>query len=251
MSLLLSNYKNELYKLLVKKKYFIFLAIGMLICSGKVFVNWLISLVSKGEVVLNVSNLAMSNFGFICEVLVPLVVFMAVTDLFSTEMHDLTIKAILMRPISRTKIMISKALAVFTLVIIYFATTFVVSMILELIFGNPARMSTYIGQSALAYIIDLIPMAVLILMAILINMINQSTTLSMFLCVIVYACMKYFNYFVTSIGNMLFTSYMQWHKIWIGYTLPFGALMSKIGLIVGTGIIFFTVSYLLFDKKEF
>ena len=52
-------------------------------------------------------------------------------------------------------------------------------------------------------------------------------------------------------SNLLFTSYTEWHRIWLGATLPFGALVAKSALMLGYGITFFSGGYLLFLKKEF
>lgn len=251
MRVLLANYKNELCKLFAKKKYIVLLIIAAVICSFNVIISRLIELISKGIVPSIPSDIAMGMIGFFAEIFIPLVVFMAVTDLFSTEMHMLTIKAVLMRPISRMKIIISKALAAFTMGVAYFGAVLIMSSILEIIFGSASTMFSHFGATLLSYLVDLVPLLVLTLLGVLINMLCKGSTLSMLLCIALYAAMKYCYYFIPSIGNALFTAYMQWHKLWVGSTLPFGAMASKIGLLVGSGIILFTGSCVLFDKKEF
>ena len=42
----------------------------------------------------------------------------------------------------------------------------------------------------------------------------------MLLCIVVYVFFKYLNYYITPVGQMVFTAYSQWHKIWIGNVLP-------------------------------
>lgn len=249
MSIILLNLKNELYKLSVKKKYLVFLIIGMMICSVNIIATWAIQMLSRGAVTVAPSGISMNIFPFFAELFVPLIVLMATCDLFSTEFNDLTIKAILMRPISRFKILTSKVLAILALAGIYYITIYLNCTILEIIFGN--RSNIDIVKPFIAYIINIIPMINVILFSVFINMIFKSTTLTMFICIVIYAFMKYCSYFVPGIGSVLFTSYMQWHRLWVGNTLPFGALISKVGIVVGTGAILFTGSYSLFDKKEF
>ncbi len=243
---------NEFEKLLSRKKYIVLLVISALFCIGRVGINLLVDRLSHGYLTIQLSSLAVEMLSFYAEILVPLVVFMAATDLLASEFQDLTIKASLMRPISRQKVLLSKISASFFMGVIYYIAIFVICIVLELIFGSSARVGiNFLGMLG-AYLVDLVPLFVLTLMAALINMFAKGGASSMFLCIIVYALMKYCNYFLSgSVGSVLFTSYMQWHNIWIGRTLPFGAMISKIGIVLGTGLIFYSAALILFDKKEF
>ncbi|MCX7715388.1 MAG: ABC transporter permease [Clostridia bacterium] len=251
MKTLCASYRNELDKLFVNKKYTVFLVIGILICMGKIGVLWAVGAVSKGTVNLKISNLALEMLPFFAEVLVPLVVFMAATDLMCTEIQDNTMKAMLLRPVSRFKLLISKTLAAFTVGAVNFIVILIACTVLEAIFGDASKLWGYVGNNAAAYLIDLIPLFVLVLMAMLVNLISKSSTLAMFLCFLIYAVMKYCNYFVIWAGSALFTSYSQWHKLWIGTAIPFSAMSSKIFLLIGSAIVFFTAAYYLFDKRDF
>lgn len=244
-----ANYLNELYKLAVKKKYIVFLVIAVMICFFKVGVSWAVSAVSKGEIALRSSNIAMTMLPFFAELYIPLVAFMAVTDLFCTEFHDNTIKSVLMRPIERWKIIVTKLMAAMTVCAAYYAVLFVFCTLLEFIFGVPS--AGRIGAAFASYMLDIIPLGIVALMTVLVNMITKSTTLAMFLSIVVYAFFKIVYIFGSGIGSMLFSSYMQWHKLWIGVTLPVMALGMKIGILVGWAIILYTVSYILFERKEF
>ena len=102
-----------------------------------------------------------------------------------------------------------------------------------------------------AYLINLIPLKAIVSMALLINMISKSPTLAMLLCIVVYVFFKYLNYYITPVGQMVFTAYSQWHKIWIGNVLPFTALISKIGILFGSILILYTLSYIIFDSKDY
>lgn len=246
MNKLAANTKNEFYKLISRKKYIVLMIIGIIICTGQLGGNILLSKLSGGEITLK-SNMIMSMLGFCTDILVPLAVFMAVTDLFAGEVQEDTMKAALLRPVSRFKVLTSKALAVFFLGAMYFAGIFIACTVLQLISGAPAP----IGQSAAAYIIDLIPMFAVILMAILVNMLSKSPSLAMLLCICVYALFKYMNYFVSPFGQMLFTAYSRWHNLWLGSQLPFGALISKAGILFGSILILYTLSYIIFDRKDF
>ena len=185
---------------------------------------------------------------FVAEIIVPLIVFMAAADLFCTELQEDTMKSALLRPVTRLKVFSAKIIAIFLLGAGFFLGTFLICALMQLLSGSPvlAVLLPTLG----AYCIDLIPMLGVVLFAVLMNMLANSPTLAMLLSIGIYAVCKYLNYFLATWGQMLFSAYLQWHKLWLGATLPFGAMLSKIGIVLGSIIIFYTIGYLLFDRKE-
>ena len=87
MRALILNTKSELQKLLTKKKYFVITILSAVICILRLGGNLLVSKISGGEFVIK-SNLIMEMLGFVTIILVPLVVFMAVTDPFSSRKRE-------------------------------------------------------------------------------------------------------------------------------------------------------------------
>lgn len=247
MKALILNTKSELQKLLTKKKYFVITILSAVICILRLGGNLLVSKISGGEFVIK-SNLIMEMLGFVTIILVPLVVFMAVTDLFASEMQEDTLKASLMRPLTRFKVMTSKSLAAFLIGCLVMLAMFVVCFVIQFISGNSLA---NVPATLAAYLIDMLPIAALVAMAVFINMISKSPTLAMLLCIVVYIFFKYLNFYVSPLGQMIFTAYSQWHKIWIGSLLPIGALSAKVGILFGSVLILYTLSYIIFDKKDY
>ncbi len=244
---LMLNTKSELYKLLIRKKYIVITAIGALVCILRLGGNVLIAKVSGGEVVIK-SNLIMEMMGFITDILIPIIIFMAVTDLFANEVQEDTMKASLMRPLTRFKVMTSKSLAAFFLGCAVLLAMFVVCFIIQIISGNSLAA---VPHTLAAYIIDMIPIFAIVSMAVLANMLVKSPTLAMLLCIAAYAVFKYMNYYVSPFGQMIFTAYTQWHRIWIGASLPITALLPKVGILFGSVLILYTISYIMFEKKDY
>jgi ABC-2 type transport system permease protein len=245
MKALILNTGSELKKLLMKKKYLVLTVLGAIICILRIGGNVLVSKITGGEVVIK-SNLIMEMVGFIFDILVPLIIFM--TDLFASEVQEDSMKASLLRPLTRFKVMTSKSLAVFVLGCMVTLAMFVISLIVQIVSGNSLRS---VPTTFAAYLIDMIPLIAIVSMALLINMISKSPTLAMLLCIVVYVFFKYLNYYITPVGQMVFTAYSQWHKIWIGNVLPFTALISKIGILFGSILILYTLSYIIFDSKDY
>lgn len=247
MKAILRNAVSELYKLIIKKKYIVITIIGALVCVLRLGGSVLVAKVSGGDVVIK-SNLIMEMIGFTVDILVPLVVFMAVTDLFASEVQEDTIKASLMRPMTRFKVMTSKSLAALILGAAVLVAMFAICLVMQILSGNGLGALPHTFAS---YLIDIIPIMSLVAMAVLINMLSKSPTLAMLLCIVVYAVFKYMNYYVSPVGQMVFTAYSQWHRIWIGTSLPVTALLSKMGILFGSVLILYTVSYIIFDRKDY
>lgn len=246
MNTLIRNIKNEFYKLISKKKYIVILIIGAAVCALRVGGTLLVSKLSHG--VVNVkSNMVMEMLPLCTDILIPLIVFMAVTDLFASEVQEDNIKSVLLCPISRFKVLTSKSIAVLCLSAVYMIAYFAVCALFQGLSGTLFS----VGHTAAAYLLDIIPITALIFMAVFINMISKSPSLAMLLCIGVYAVFKYMNYFVTPFGQLIFTAYSQWHKLWLGATLPISALISKYGILFGSILTLFAISYIIFDGKDF
>lgn len=247
MRALLLNTKSELLKLINKKKYLVITILSALIVLMRLGGSMLIAKVSQGELVIK-GNLIASMLSFVADILIPLVVFMAVTDLFSSEVQEDTFKASLMRPLTRFKVMVSKCAGVWILSCAIMLVMFFVCFIMQIVSGNGLGGTLHMLS---AYLIDMIPVIALIGLALLINTVSKSPTLAMLLCIVVYIFFKYLNLYVSPFGQMIFTAYSQWHKIWLGSTLPIGALASKLGILFGSVLILYTASYIIIENKDF
>lgn len=241
------NTQSELLRLASKKKYLVITILSALICLIRLGSVLLVGKLTGGQLMIK-SNLMASMLSFVTGILVPLVVFMAVTDLFAAEVQEDTLKASLLRPLTRFKVMMSKCAGVWLLSCAIMLVMFCICFVMQLISGNGLGST---GHLFAAYMIDMIPVIALIGMALLINMVSKSPTLAMLLCIVVYVFFKYLNLYVSPIGQMVFTAYTQWHKIWLGSTLPIGALTAKIGILCGSVLILYTSSYIILEKKDF
>lgn len=114
MSKMLACYKNEIAKLFSYKKYTVFIIVEAVICALAVLLKSLLSSMTDGVFTLSSTNVSMILMSLILELFLPIVVMMAACDLFSTEYQNETIKATLIRPVSRFKVYISKILACLT-----------------------------------------------------------------------------------------------------------------------------------------
>ncbi|MDL2273942.1 ABC transporter permease [Oscillospiraceae bacterium OttesenSCG-928-G22] len=247
MTMVLQNYKNELTKLFAKKKYIVFLLIEIAICVTATLIQMAIARVMlESNLVAVPVNLSMLLLTFFIQAYIPLLIFMASADLFSAEIQDNTIKASLVRPQSRLKVFLSKTLAIATMAVFYLLFLFLTTTVLEAFSGGIQEFFF----SFTSYLLDLVPLFVLVLMAVLFNQFTKNPTLAMFLTIIVYVALLIGGIFIPQLSGMLFTGYAQWHNLFLGEMLPPSAMLTKTGLLLGYGMIFFTAGYYLFERKD-
>lgn len=188
-----------------------------------------------------------SNLTFILLLFLPLMAIMATCDLFVGEQVDHTIRFSLMRPVGKGKIFFSKAAAVFLLCAFDLAVMYVVTTLTQVCLGGGGEgILTSLGASLL----DLIPLAVLVLFFALINQLVKGSSLTVLLCVVCYIGLLILGTYMPAVGGLVFTGYLRWHNLWIGITLPLLSLLPRIGLLAGYGLVFGCCGYLLFDRKE-
>lgn len=245
----IGNYKNEIRKLRARKKYYVFLILEILVCIVWGLISILISKASNGYIDggFMLAGMNMTTLGFFIEIYIPLIIFMAACDVYTSEIHDGTIRAIFMRPVSRLKLYFSKVAAVMTVATVYLVILFVITTMMQII---GAKSIDGIFTAFMSYFLDLIPMLILVLFAAMINQFVSSTSLSVILCIIMYIGLYAFGVVVPQAGSLLFTGLLMWHKMWVGIMLPFGVMVSKLGMLVGYGMVFGCIGYYLFERRE-
>ena len=245
-------FMNEFKKLTSRKRYTVFFLIGAALCLINLGIKMLVRLVATGGAFENIFKTDLISLGmlsFFAEVLIPFIAFLAVSDIMASEYQSGSIRAVLMRPVSRAKIYFSKVFAVFSLCIISFLGLYAVSAILDAACGNMDGAD--FAYSLGIYIIDLIPVFIVVLMGAFINSMCRNSGMAMFICIAVYAVLKVGGIFMPSLSGLLFTGYTKWHTLWLGTTLPFNVMLSKLMLIFGYAVVFASGGYYIFLKSDF
>lgn len=246
-----ASLQNELTKIFKRKKYVVLLLAEAVICFVCGSIQMAIGRASNVEFSASMlSNMPMSLLAFFIQIYIPLMVFMASCDLFTTEVHDGTIRAGFMRPVSRLKLYASKVSAIGIMAVIYLGLVFAVTTVMKLAAGGSSAASVSVVESFFAYALDIVPLLVVILFAAMMNQILGSPSLSIIICVIIYVGMNILGIIIPQFSVLVFTGYSQWHNIWLGVTLPFGAALTKTALLLGYGMIFAGIGYYLFERKE-
>jgi len=245
----IANVKNELFKLRKRKKYLVFLILGVLLCVGSALRVVLANLILDQEVPRKVllGGLAGENLLFLLLVFLPLMALLGCCDLFAGEQGDHTIRFSLMRPIGKGKLFFSKAAAVFLLCLFDLVVLVGVSIAAQVGLGGGGQ---GVVRAMASGLLDLIPLAVLILFFCLLNQLVKGSGLAVVACLAAYVVLVLVGTYVPAAGGLLFTGYLRWHHLWVGVTLPFFSLLSRIGILAGYGLVFACCGYLLFDRKD-
>ena len=252
MKSFIASYKNEWAKLVARRKYIVFLCIGLGLCLIWTGLGQIVSkfIMEQGGFTLSLAATPMGALPFFLQALIPFLMFMGVSDLITVECSDNTMKAMICRPIERWKLYFSKILAIVTYAALYLICVFVICTVLNQIFGKALKISELLIALA-SYAITLIPLAILASFAALIALLGKSGTLTMFLLLLLYLLLNVLPVFFPVLTEMLFTSYLSWYRLWIG-SLPSASKMIHMLLIVfGYGVVLLTSGSLIFDKKGY
>lgn len=247
MSTLKANIINEVQKLFFKKKVIVLLIITAIICFLSAF---FISSIQAKLVFIAVDSISfpLMTLTIFTNIFLPLFIFMVVAELFSGELDDRSLKLVLIRPISRMKIFISKNIAIAIYIIINLIVVFIVSMFSSMIIN--AKSSFSISHIMFAYFIDLVPGVVLALFASFIAQFFKNTSGAIITCILSFIGIKVLSLFISGLNNVVFTSYLNWYSIWSVGQFNFFRTINILFMVLSYGVIFFTAGYYFFDKKE-
>lgn len=226
----------------------VFAIISLCLCIGFALISVLLAYIAKTESADVIGNLPLMVLPTFAQVVMPLISMMAVCDLFSSEYQTGSVKSVLMRPVTRIKVYAAKVLAVFTLCFEFMLCIYLGAAVCSFVLTGGGDGLLY---AAMAYLLDMVPLFVFILMAAFINQFTKGSTSAMFLCIIIYIIAKFGGIFIPVLDSLLFTGYLQWHKLWLGIMLPPATMLAKCSLLLGYGITLFSAGYCMFLNKEF
>lgn len=241
-----ANTINELQKLFLKKKIIVLLILAAFISFLPAF---FISTIQAKLIFISLDSVSfpLIILSVFTNVLLPLFVFIAAAELFSGEVGDKTIKLVLSRPISRFKVYLTKIIALtvyagINLIVVFLVSTFS-AVILKLNYQN-------ITHILFSYIIDIIPAVVLIIFSAFIVQFFRSSSAALISSILVFVFIKIIGFFIKGANNAVFTSYLNWYPMWSVEGNSILRVLNILLMLAAYGIIFFTVGFYSFDKKE-
>ncbi|MFT8349714.1 ABC transporter permease [Clostridium saccharoperbutylacetonicum] len=236
---------SESTKLFSRNKYKrLLICIGILVILIVLFDNF-----TKGYSNVSLSNPPLNILSILNIALIPIISYMAAADLFTLEYKNGSIKAILTRPISRKNIIITKMLSILIYEMSILFTAFILSSILGIVLGKTQILS--IPKIFLAYFMSIFPIIPNIFFSILISQFSKNGFSTIMLSILIFIILFLSSILIPSISSMIFISYVNWYKIFMGVQVSIKMVAEVIGLFVIYSLIFFYGAYVIFKVREY
>jgi len=250
MNSLQANFLNESHKLFMKSKVVACFVVAAII---PVIMAFLIALLHSKAGILAVDPAGFPIFilGGFTAILLPLFIFIWAADSFAGEMGENNLKIVLVRPISRFKIYLSKimslGLSTIILLLVILLSTLLAGFFLG---GNVSSHLSGLGNGIIAYTAAVVPMLSLVISAACIAQFFKSSSGALTTSIFVYIAARLLPMVFPASSKVLLFSYTNWHEMWLGSLAAPEKLIYAFLIMFSSCIIFFALGFYLFDKKE-
>ncbi|WP_040950533.1 ABC transporter permease subunit [Gorillibacterium massiliense] len=182
---------------------------------------------------------------------IPLFIFMTTADLFPGETAARTLKLTLLRPITRFQAFTGKMMAAATAMGFLFVMLFFVSMACTYVESRTVDLSVgdWFGYMK-AYLAAFFVMLALFALFAWIAQWFQNPTGYMVFAILLYVAAKALPFFSSVFSAFSLTSYSDWYVLWLSHSTGFTTLMNTFLFIFSWFVLFFSLGYLMFDRKE-
>jgi len=249
MNVLYANTINETQKLFLKKKTIALLVITAII---PIALTVILSIFQNniGIIPVNGNQFSIFVLGLFTNYVLPLLITMSAVDMFSGEFNDRTMKAVLLRPISRFKIYSSKVICIGVYIVVNLTILFIVSSISGLFLQGHGSLISGLLHGFVAYAISVVPMIGIGIAAAFISQLFKSSSGALVVAIIIYIALSVISRFFPGLSRSLLTSYSDWYLFWIGSSIMIGKILNAFIVILSYCMILFAAGFYLFDKKE-
>ncbi len=250
MNILQANLINETQKMFKKSKVVACFIISAIIPVG---IALLVALLHEKVGILAVGPAGFPVFilGLFTSILLPLFIFMWAADIFAGEVGEGNLKIVLVRPISRFKIYLSKIMALGLATCSLLAVILIFTLLAGIILGGSG--SAYLaglGNGLKAYLAATVPMVSLAITAAFIAQFFKSSSGALTTAIFIYIAARVLPVVLPAAAKVSLFSYTNWHTMWLGSLAAPEKLIYAFLIMLSSCIIFFTAGFYLFDTKE-
>ncbi len=246
MATLKAAYLNELYKISKKKKLFV---AGIL----SVALIGIISLILLG--INNLAGIGMTSKGefallilpFFEYTIIPLFTAFIAIDMFNGEFTNDTIKLTLTRPISRTKVYLSKVFACATFIGVFLLFTMLTAIVISLF--SEFSLSSLI-KIIIAYVSTFIPLFVFSLMVMFVSNFARGSASAFLISIVLFLAMKGLEFTLPTFQSFFYTAGFDWYKLFIGSYINLSKIIRLFFIFAGYTTVFLFSGISLFDRRS-
>lgn len=241
---------NEIEKMYKKKKGILILIISLIvIIFGQLAILALRGI--SGGLVLSGLQFPLWLLHFFSLTILPLFVILICIDTFASEFSNNTMKLVITRPISRFKIFAGKFLAIMFFTGLNLLALMILSSIVGVIFNTSMYNFNAILSLILSYASVIVPISVIALIVILFSNIFKSAVGIFFLSIFTFIGLSVIGFvFLPNYANLFITPLLGWHRLFAITPIPIRQITTLLFMMIGYGLIFFTLGYYLYDKKN-
>jgi ABC-2 type transport system permease protein len=152
-----------------------------------------------------------------------------------------------LRPAARFSVYCGKLLAIFIYMAINLAAAFLVCLILALVFQTKSQ--NHFAAFAF-YFVALLPISVVISFSAFISGLTKSSIASMLILIVTFIAMSALSLFSSAFSAVAFTNYLDFHKFIFASGLPLLSALNAALLLISSGVAFFIIGFILFDRRD-
>ena len=246
MNAFMSTAKNTFGKITGHRKYKVFFVLS---CCLVLF----FTLFSRGGMRLNLGPLSYSfnNGAFLAlsaltAVILPLLSFMLCSDIIASEISDHSLKSELLRPIGKVKLYFAKLTGTLFYCVSILMASFVICLAVSLYGGWVDLLFTIFIAHAMSIALCI----VFISFAGLVAVLSASSSLTMFICILIYIALTVLSNLFTVVGAVSFTGYHSWFKMIMGSVILWKNVFVTLGLLLSYTAVFSLLGQFRFDRRD-
>ena len=246
MNAFLSTSRNTQRKILGHRKYKVFFIISCCIVLFFTLFSRGGMRLSIGPVSFSFSNGAFLALSVLSSFILPLLSFMLCSDMFALEISDHSLKSELLRPVGKVKLYFAKLTGILTYCSAILLASFIISLLVSF-FGGWADKIVMIF---FAHVMSIVLCCVFIAFSSLIAVWTANSSLTMFLCILIYIVLTVLSGLFTVVGAISFTGYHSWFKMIMGSVILWKNVCVSLGLLLSYIGLFSLVGQFLFDRRN-
>ncbi len=241
---------NEIEKLYKKKKLLVvvLLSLAVIVIGQLAIVGVRSGFGLRGAGSVEFPILVLS---VVVNTILPLITALVAIDSFSSEFSNNTMRITLTRPVSRFKIFTAKVTAISLFILATLGLLLILSLLAGFIFNTNSASLGSLVRTVLSYFVSLLPMIVLALGIVLLANLFKSGISVFFLSILIFIGLHVIAVIFSRYSSLLITTQLSWYNLFLVNSFPLEKIVRQFLIMLGSGIMFFTAGFYLFDKKEF
>jgi ABC-2 type transport system permease protein len=242
-----AGYVNELFLLLYRKKVIMF---GVFSAILPILLAVSLNALQPILGLLAVSpSFPIEMLSLYTGIWIPLFIVTITADLFPNEVASRTLKLALLRPNTRLQVFGAKVAALGTGIAVILVLLGIITFVCNFFAGTAVSFAEGVGILK-AYFAAFVSMLALSALFVFVSQFFKSASGYMVFAIVFYAAAKVAPFLISSFSAFSPTAYTDWYMLWLNQTVSAGKLLTTTLFLISSCMLFFTLGYYKFDRKE-